>query len=50
MQGIVRNLYQILLEVYLCQRWIVEFKGIIAAGAFYDFLFRFCQPSKTHNV
>ena len=24
-----KDLYQLLLRVYLCQRWIVEFKGIM---------------------
>ena len=24
-----KNLYQILLGIYLCQRWIVKFKGIM---------------------
>ena len=43
---IVQNLYQILLEVYLCQRWIVEFKGIMQLVLFMIFFSDFVTPQK----
>ena len=38
------NLYQVLLGVYLCQRWIVEFKGIMQPVLFMIFFLDFVTP------
>ena len=40
------NLYQVLLGVYLCQRWIVEFKGIMQPVLFIIFFLHFVTPHK----
>ena len=42
----MQNLYQILLEVYLCQHWIVEFKGIMQPVLFMIVFSDFVTPQK----
>ena len=41
-----KDLYQVLLGVYLCQRWIVEFKGIMQPVLFMIFFLDFVTPQK----
>ena len=41
-----KDLYQVLLGVYLCQRWIVEFKGIMRPVLFMIFFSDFVTPQK----
>ena len=41
-----KDLYQLLLRVYLCQRWIVEFKGIMQPVLFMIFFSDFVTPQK----
>ena len=41
-----KDLYQLLLRVYLCQRWIVEFKGIMQPVLFMIFFLDFVTPQK----
>ena len=45
-----KDLYQVLLRIYLCQCWTVKFKGITHQMLFYNFLLGFCHPSKTQYV
>ena len=45
-----KDLYQVLLGVYLCQGWIVEFKGNMQQVLLIYFLLGFNHPSKTHYV
>ena len=45
-----KDLYQVLLGVYLCQRWTVEFKGIMQPVLFMIFFSDFCHPLKMHHV
>ena len=41
-----KDLYQVLLGVYLCQRWRVEFKGIMQPVVFMIFFSYFVTPQK----
>ena len=41
-----KDLYQVLLQVYLCQHWIVEFKGIMQPVFFMIFFSDFVTPQK----
>ena len=41
-----KDLYQVLLGIYLCQRWIVEFKGIMNPLLFMIFFKDFVTPQK----
>ena len=44
--GSRKDLYQVLLGVYLCQRWLVEFKGIMQPVLFTIFCSDFVTPQK----
>ena len=44
-----KDLYQVFLGVYLCQRWIVKFKGIMPLVLFMIFFLDFVTPKKRNR-